>query len=113
MTQEPRPSSEDFNASNSTKSSARAWSEELNIAGNQLVDKLKELTHEGNIRSIKLKRDGHVLLEMPLTAAVGVGAITTLLAPQIAILGAIAGVVTHCTLEVEHIGEPPSDRLAK
>jgi len=105
MTQEPRPSSEDFS---NVKSNARTWSEELTIAGNQLVDKLKEMTHAGNVRSVKLKHDGHVLLEMPLSAAVGAGAITALLAPQIAILGAIAGVVTHSTLEVERFGEPPT-----
>ena len=104
MNTEPRPTSEEFD---SAKNSAHTWTEELNIAGSQLVDKLKDLTHEGNIRSIKLKHDGHVLVEVPLTAAVGVGAITTLIAPQIAILGAIAGVVTHCTLEIVHYGEPP------
>ncbi len=105
MTQEPRPSSEDFKQQ--AKSSARAWSEELNLAGNQLVDKLKDLTHEGNVRNVKIKHDGRVLVELPLTAAVGVGALTTLIAPQITILTAIAGVLTHVTVEIEHTGEPP------
>jgi len=110
MAQAPRPSSEDFSKA---KSSAHTWSEELNIAGNQLVEKLRELTHAGNVRSVKLKRDGQVLFEMPLGAAVGASAITALLVPQIAILGAVAGVITHCTLEIERFGEPPTDPLSK
>jgi hypothetical protein len=106
MAQEPRPTSEDFKQQ--AKNSARTWSEELNVAGTQLVDKLKDLTHEGNVRNVKIKHDGRVLVELPLTAAVAVGGLTTLVAPQIAILTAIAGVLTHCTVEIEHTGEPPA-----
>lgn len=110
MTEEPRPSSEDFEP---LKSKNRDWTEEINLAADQLVDKVKELVHEGNIRSVKLKRDGNTLVELPLTAAAAGGALTVLIAPQLAILGAIAGVITHCTLEVVHAGEPPADRLSK
>jgi len=108
--QEPRPLSEDFNA---PTGSNRTWSEELNVAGNQLVDKLKDLTHEGNVRNLKIKHDGRVLVVLPLTAAVGVGTITTLIAPQISILAAIAGMLAHVTVEVEHTGEPPVTPLTK
>ena len=107
MTDEPRPTSEGFQQ---PKSSTRTWKEELNIAGNQLADEAKRLVHEGNVRTLRIKHNGKVLVEVPVTAAAGVGAVTVLVAPQIAILGAIAGVLTHCTLEIEHTGEPPSSQ---
>ena len=105
MTNEPRPSTDDFQQ---TKTNPRTWKEELSVAGNQLADEAKRLVHEGNVRTLRIKHDGKVLVEIPVTAAAGVGAVTVLIAPQIAILGAIAGVLTHCTLEIEHAGEPPS-----
>lgn len=107
MTNEPRPTSEEYQQA---KSSTRTWKEELNIAGNQLADEAKRLVHAGNVRTFRIKHDGRVLVEVPVTAAAGVGAVTMLVAPQIAILGAIAGVLTHCTLEIEHTGEPPSSQ---
>jgi len=105
MTNEQRPTSEEFQQA---KATARTWKEELSVAGNQLAEEAKRLVHEGNVRTLRIKHDGRVLVEVPVTAAAGVGAVTVLLAPQIAILGAIAGVLTHCTLEIEHAGEPPS-----
>lgn len=119
MTDEERPNSEDFQPRN------RTWQEEINLAGTQLVDEVKRIVHEGNIRALRIKHDGRVLVEIPVTAAAGVGAVTVLLAPQIAVLGAIAGLITRCTVEVEHVGdvhesthsvpvepEPPSSRLS-
>ncbi len=110
MTNEPRPKSDDFEP---LKSKDRVWSEEINLAADQLVDKLKELVHEGNIRSVKIKREGQTLVEIPLTAAAAGGALSMFVAPQLVILGAIAGAITHCTVEIVHMGEPPSDRLSK
>jgi len=107
MANEPRPTSEEFQQA---KAGTRTWKEELSLAGNQLADEAKRLVHEGNVRTLRIKHDGRVLVELPVTAAAGVGAVTVLVAPQIAILGAIAGVLTHCTLEIEHTGEPPSSQ---
>ncbi len=98
MTNEPRPNSDDFK-----DSKTRTFTEEVELAADQLVEKVKELTHEGNVRTIRLKREGKVLVELPLTIAAVGGVLTTLIAPQLAILGAIAGVVTHCTVEIERI----------
>ena len=100
MTENERPSSEDFQTKN------RNWREEINLAGNQLVDEVKRIVHEGNIRTLRIKHDGRVLVEIPVTAAASVGAVTVLLAPQIAVLGAIAGLLTRCTVEVEHLDDP-------
>ena len=73
--------------------------EEFKVSGSQLIDKVKELLHEGNIRRISIKQDGHTLVEFPLTiAAVGV-----VLAPTLAAVGAIAALVTNCSISVERV----------
>ena len=71
--------------------------EEFEVSGSQLVDKVKELIHEGNIRRIVIKQSGKTLLEIPLTIAV-VGAV---LAPILAAIGTLAALVTDCTITVE------------
>ncbi|HEV2691140.1 MAG TPA: DUF4342 domain-containing protein, partial [Bryobacteraceae bacterium] len=76
--------------------------EEIKVKGRDLVDKIKSLVHEGNVRRIILKDEqGHTYLEIPLSiAAVGV-----LAAPLIAGLGAIAALVANFTLVVERAEE--------
>ncbi|HUA84177.1 MAG TPA: DUF4342 domain-containing protein [Bryobacteraceae bacterium] len=80
------------------------FAEEIQVMGSNLVDKVKELIHEGNVQRIIIKNEqGHTLVEIPVTlAAIGVVA-----APVLAAVGAIAGIVTKCTLVVER-REPPS-----
>jgi hypothetical protein len=79
--------------------------EEFKVRGKDLVDKIKSLFHEGNVRRIILKDEkGHTFLEIPLTvAAVGVIA-----APLLAALGTIAALVANFTLVVERTSEPPA-----
>jgi len=73
--------------------------EEFKLSGSQLIDKVKELLHEGNIRRIAIKQDGNTIVELPLTiAAVGV-----VLAPTLAAVGAIAALVTNCSIVVERV----------
>ena len=78
--------------------------DEIHVMSSNLVDKVKELIHEGNVQRIIIKNEqGHTLVEIPVTlAAIGVVA-----APVLAAVGAIAGIVTKCTLVVER-REPPS-----
>jgi hypothetical protein len=72
--------------------------EEFQINGDALLTKIKELLHEGNIRRILIKDEaGKILIEFPVTLGV-VGAV---LLPQLAAIGAIAALVTRCTLVVE------------
>ena len=73
--------------------------EEFKVSGGQLVDKVRELVHEGNIRRIVIKADGKTLLEIPLTIAV-VGAV---LAPILAAVGALAALITDCSISVEKV----------
>jgi DNA-binding Lrp family transcriptional regulator len=76
-------------------------SEEFKLSGSELLDKVKELLHEGNIRRIVIKQDGQMVMELPLTvAAVGV-----VLAPVLAAVGAFAALVSNCSIVVEKIVE--------
>ena len=74
------------------------FKESFKVAGTQLVDAVHKLLHEGNVRRIVIKHaDGRVVAEFPLT----VGVIGAVLAPVVAAVGALAAVLTECTLEVE------------
>ena len=75
--------------------------EKFTVDGGQVVEKIKELIHQGNIRRVRLIHKGRPLIDIPLTAGVGVAAVTVLAAPVLAALGAVAALVTECTLEVE------------
>jgi hypothetical protein len=72
--------------------------EEFKVSGDDLLKKVKELINEGNIRRITIKdKEGKTLIVLPLT----VGVIGAVLAPPLAAVGAIAALVTECTLAVE------------
>jgi hypothetical protein len=74
--------------------------EEYKLDGDYLVQKIKELLHEGNIRRIIIKNEeGKRLIEVPLT----IGAVGAVLLPVWAAIGAIAALVTDCTLVVEKV----------
>ncbi len=72
--------------------------EEFKVSSEDLVSKVKELIHEGNVTRILVKDEGgKTLLDIPVT----LGVIGVLLAPWLAALGAIAALVTQCTIVVE------------
>lgn len=72
--------------------------EEFEVSGDKVVETVKRLVHEGNIRRITIKgEDGKTLIEIPLTFGV-VGAV---LLPVWAALGALAALVARCTIVVE------------
>jgi len=72
--------------------------ENFSVSSDELVKKVKGLLHEGNVRRIIVRDDeGHVLLELPVTA----GLVGALLAPWLAAVGAIAALVTRCNISVE------------
>ncbi len=75
----------------------RTFEEEIKVTGQQLVETVKKLFHEANVRHIIIKNEkGEKLIEVPATVA-GVG---VLLAPVLAALGAIAALVSNCTIVV-------------
>jgi hypothetical protein len=72
--------------------------EEFKISGDKIVEKVKEIIKEGNARRIIIKNEKEeIVAEFPLTA----GAVGVLIAPALAALGAIAALLTKCTLVVE------------
>jgi hypothetical protein len=75
--------------------------EKFTVDGNQVVGKIKELIRQGNIRRVRLIHNGRPLIDIPLTVGVPVAAAAVLAAPVLAAVGAIAALVTECTLEVE------------
>jgi len=77
--------------------------EKFTVSGSQLVDKVKQLIHEGNIRKVRLLHEGRTLLEVPLSIGAPATAIVILAAPVLAALGAFAALVTECTIEVEKV----------
>jgi Domain of unknown function (DUF4342) len=71
--------------------------ETIKVEGGQLIDRVKQLLHEGNVRRVIIKQGEHTVVEFPLT----VGVVGALLAPALAALGAIAALITECSIEVE------------
>ena len=72
--------------------------EEFSVNSEDLVKRVKQLLHEGNVKKIIVRDEhGRVLIEFPVT----VGVIGALVAPWLAALGAIAALVNRCTISVE------------
>lgn len=80
--------------------------EKFTVSGNQLVDRVKQLIHEGNIRKVRLLHEGRTILEIPLSIGAPATAIGILATPVLAALGAFAALVTECTIEVEKVEKP-------
>ncbi len=80
-------------------------SEKFTISGSQLVEKVKQLIHEGNIRRVRVIYKEKTILEIPLTIGASATVVTILAAPILAALGAFAALVTECTIEVEKTEE--------
>ena len=77
---------------------AKIIREEYSVSGSNLVDRVRELLHEGNVTRVIVKDDtGKTLLEIPAT----VGVVGAVLAPWLVALGVIAALVTNCRLVVE------------
>src|SRR3972149_2370451 len=77
---------------------AKVVREEYSVSGGSLVDRVRELLHEGNVTRVIVKDDGgKVLLEIPAT----IGVVGVVLAPWLVALGVIAALVTNCKLVVE------------
>ena len=80
------------------KTASKVRQEEFSVSADDLVNKVRSLLHEGNVRRIIVKDEtGRMLLEIPVT----VGIVGVLLAPWLAALGAVAALATRCTIVVE------------
>jgi hypothetical protein len=71
--------------------------ETIRLQGIELLDKLKQIIHEGNARRIIVKQENRIVAEFPLTA----GVVGTLVAPVLAAIGALVALLKDCSIEVE------------
>ena len=76
--------------------------ETIMAEGGQLLDEVKRLLHEGNVRRIVIKQGADTVVEFPLT----VGVVGAAIAPTLAAVGAIAALITECSIEVQRDEEP-------
>jgi hypothetical protein len=77
---------------------ARKRTETFQVSGEKLLATVKEIIREGNVRRISIKdKKGKVLVEFPLT----LGVVGTVFVPTLAAVGAIAALITECTISVE------------
>jgi hypothetical protein len=80
----------------------KTYTEEFEVKGEELLTKIKELAHEGNIRRVIIRNEeGRNLIDVPLTF----GIVGALLVPQLAAIGAIAALLSHGTILVEKVKE--------
>ena len=82
------------------------YKESFKVAGAQLLDAVKKLIHQGNVRRIIIKQEGRTVAEFPMT----VGVVGVVFAPVLAAVGALAAVLTECTIEVERTATDDSKR---
>lgn len=76
--------------------------EEYHVEGPDLVGRVKQLVHEGNVRRLIIKNEeGRTLIEIPLT----IGVVGTVVAPVWAAVGALAALLANCSIEVERVAE--------
>jgi len=82
--------------------------ESIKVEGEALLEKLKDLIHEGNVRRVRIQHQGRTVAEFPLTA----GIVGVVLAPVVAAVAAIIALLKDCTIEVERDGGPSNPPVA-
>jgi hypothetical protein len=93
----------------------QTW-ETFKVTGDDLLRRVKEILHEGNVRRVVIKQGTRTIVEFPVT----VGVVGALAAPSLAAIGALAALLTECTIEVERERDtkpapppPPTVRVSK
>jgi hypothetical protein len=88
-----------------TMSEKTSW-ESIKAEGSAVLDRLKEIIHEGNVRRVRVRQGDRTIAEFPLTAGV-VGAV---IAPALAAIGALVALAKDCSIEVEREQPASADR---
>ena len=89
----------------------RTWTEEIEVAGNELVDRVKELIEDSSAtRLIIRKPNGDVLMEVPVVAGGAVGGVLVLFAPILAAIGAMAALLAQVKVEIVREKEEDEDK---
>jgi hypothetical protein len=79
------------------------------LGGQGLLEKLKAVIHEGNVRRVVVQHEGRTVAEFPLTA----GVVGALLAPVLAAVGAIVAMLKDCTIQVQRADKPAADETVQ
>ena len=79
-----------------TNPEQKSYTEELQVMGEQLLAKVRELLHEGNVRRIIIKQEGRTIMEFPLT----IGVVGVVAAPVLVAIGAVSALIAQCSIEV-------------
>lgn len=82
----------------------RTYWETIRIEGDRLVEKVKQLVHEGNVRRIVVRQQDRSVAEFPLS----VGVVGAVISPVLAAIGALAALLTDCSIEIERQSPPPN-----
>ncbi|NLW40249.1 MAG: DUF4342 domain-containing protein [Tissierellia bacterium] len=77
--------------------SRSSWSDDVADKGQQLIDKVKELLRKGNVTKITVKKDGEILMNIPVTAA----ALGSIISVPLALIGLGSAIISKCTIEVQ------------
>jgi hypothetical protein len=79
----------------------RTFTEEIEVAGSQLVERVKDLYAEGKVRRVRIKSaDGDLILEIPLNVGAIAGGAVAIAAPWLALIAAFAGLVARARIEI-------------
>lgn len=78
--------------------------ESIKVESGQLLDRLRHIIREGNVRRIRVRQNGAIVAEFPLT----VGVVGTVFAPVLAAIGAIAALLSECSIEIERVVPAPA-----
>ena len=78
--------------------------ESFRAESDQIIETLKRLIHEGNVRRVVVEHDGRMVAEFPLTACLG----GVLLAPVLAAIGVLVAMMKDCTIHVERVDAAPT-----
>jgi hypothetical protein len=94
---------------NDKKPGWKTFTEEIEVAGSQLLNEINRLIAEGNVRKLNIKSaEGDVYLSVPLTGGAVAGGILVLGAPWLALIAGVAGVLAKVKIEVVR-NTPPED----
>ena len=77
----------------------RTFWETIKLEGSNVIDAVRDLLHEGNVRRVVVEQQGRTVAEFPLTA----GVVGSVLAPPLAAIGAIYALAKDCTIKVERV----------
>jgi len=84
--------------------------ERFTVSGKNLVEKVKELIRQGNVRRVRLIHEDKALIDIPLSIGAPAAAVAVLAAPLLAAIGAIAALVKECTIEIEKVEDTDENK---